>query len=74
MKQKLRIVIAIAKGLALGTALAALAGLTSCVPHAYPVGAPNPLDEPGEIQPTVNDLHQQNIRIITGNPGYLMKP
>jgi uncharacterized protein YceK len=32
-------------------------------------GRPNPLDSI-EGQPTVDDLHTQNVRTITSNPGY----
>jgi len=41
-------------------------GLFSCSPVAYPVGAPNPLDEPGHVEPTAAELHAENIRIIRG--------
>ena len=49
-------------------ALTAAICLVSCVPVAYPVGTPNPLDEPGYRQPTVQELHLQNLRAITCDP------
>ena len=59
--------LAIAKGLVIGAALIVIASLSSCAPRAFPVG-PNPLDEPGEEQPTVESLHRGNVRAITNNP------
>ena len=46
------------------------ASLGSCAPQAFPVGTPNPLDEPGYTAPTVEELHLENIRAITNNPAY----
>lgn len=47
-------------------ALACLA-LSSCT--LPPIGDANPLDRPGD-EKGVNELHTENIRAITGNPGY----
>lgn len=44
--------------------------LSACAPVAYPPGTPNPLDEPGETLPTVEDLHLKNFQLITENPAY----
>lgn len=44
--------------------------LCSCIPAAYPVDAPNPLDEPGSRQPTQAELHRKNLRAITFNPTF----
>lgn len=46
-----------------------VATFLSCAPKAYPPG-PNPLDEPGYTPPTVAELHLENLRAITNNPGY----
>lgn len=48
--------------------LAAILWATSCAPKAFPVGSPNPLDTPGETEPTAAELHAKNIAAITGNP------
>lgn len=45
----------------------ALVGLNACAPQAYPVGLPNPLDEPGTAEGTVEELHRDNIRAIIHN-------
>jgi hypothetical protein len=58
---------AILKGILLGAALIAVAVLAGCTNRAFPVG-PNPLDVPSDSQPTVAELHNENIRAITGNP------
>lgn len=42
--------------------------VASCAPKAFTPGTPNPLDEPGQVDPTVEELHEKNIRIITGVP------
>lgn len=42
--------------------------VASCAPKAFIPGTPNPLDEPGQVDPTVEELHEKNIRIITGAP------
>lgn len=68
----LKVSIAVAKGLAIAAAMIAVASLAGCAPKAFRPG-PNPLDEPGAIEPTALDLHEENIRAITGNPGYLIK-
>jgi hypothetical protein len=41
---------------------------TQCVSPraAWPVDSPNPLDEPGETEPTAAALHARNIREIQG--------
>ena len=63
---KTKTVKAIAKGMLLGAALIAVAVITGCA--TAPLPGPNPLDEPGESEATVSDLHRGNIREITGNP------
>ena len=55
--------IAIAKGIALGAALIAIASLMSCA--IPPDSQFNPLDQPGHQQPTVEELHAENITAIT---------
>ena len=47
-----------------------VANCLSCAPKAYPVESPNPLDTPGEWEPTADELHLGNIRAITNNPVY----
>jgi len=42
--------------------------VASCAPQAFTPGTPNPLDEPGQVDPTVDELHEKNIRIIKGFP------
>lgn len=62
--------LAITKGILIGAALIAIASLSSCgLNKAFPVG-PSPLDEPGERQPTASELHDGNVRAITGNPTF----
>jgi hypothetical protein len=46
-------------------ALLATIILASCAPRAYQPG-PNPLDEPGYVQPTAGELHAENIKTIRG--------
>lgn len=58
------------------TLLAAIA-LSSCMalrfqPDSW-VGSPNPLDSI-EGEASAAELHQENIRAITGNPAYQYKP
>lgn len=47
-----------------------VATFLSCAPKAFPVDSPNPLDTPGEGEPTADELHLENIREITNNPVY----
>lgn len=58
------------KLLALLAWAAVVANCLSCVPVAFPVGSPNPLETPGELEPTTETLHLKNIRAITNNPVY----
>ena len=44
--------------------------VTNCAPKAFPVGSPNPLDDPGQLEPTADERHDRNIATITGNPAY----
>ena len=55
--------IAIAKGVL-------LAAIAIIIVSCAPIGDANPLDEPGETQPTVAELHAENIRAITNNPAH----
>lgn len=50
--------------------LLAILAAASCTPQAYPPGAPNPLNEPGDdgSLPTVEQLHRENLRAITQDP------
>ena len=47
-------------------ALSIILAAVSCSPVAYPVDTPNPLDEPGYVQPTSEELHAENIKAIRG--------
>ena len=51
----------------------ALLAIASCAP-APSWTAFNPLDEPGESQPTAAELHAKNLANITGNPSTLYLP
>ena len=50
--------------------LSIICAAVSCSPVAYPVGTPNPLDEPGATEPTAAELHLGNLQAITSNPAY----
>jgi hypothetical protein len=42
--------------------------LVSC---AIPIDGANPLDRPGD-EKSAATLHEENVQVITGNPGYRM--
>lgn len=48
-----------------------VATFLSCAsPKAFRADSPNPLDEPGYVEPTAEELHLENMRAITNNPVY----
>ena len=55
------------KAIIKGIAIAAIAIIIASCSTA-PLSGPNPLDEPGETEATVSDLHRGNVREITNNP------
>lgn len=50
----------------LTTALA----FASCAPKAFPVGSPDPRDQPGHTEPTAASIRRDHMRELTENPGY----